>query len=291
MYYFVKMIYDEESKSQRFEVFHELDDETKELVVGAYKNTQELIELHINFMYLYEALVELEKWCNTVKTSGEYLTRNRHTAEKLCRNFLYEFRAFTDHLEAGIKRKHGSDSDLCKLFKDKSGKAYDSVPEYGFTFHLRNCSQHCVDIVHSIQSNVKGLRPASSPERLLKDFDWNQKDKQFIKSFTENIDLQTIFEKTYNAIGIYHQPIMQYLLDHDGVSADIIYLRDWANALSSSKEEIFNWHLMNIKKADDSDATFEDYKNGVPGLEFVAYPIEWKAIYEITSQLTKRKCE
>lgn len=289
MYCFVKMKYNEESKSQRFEAFHKLDDETKDLVVGAYKNTQELIELHINFMYLHEALVELEKWCSTVKTSGEYLTRNRHTAEKLCRNFLYEFRAFADHLEAGIKRKHGADSALCKLFKDKSGKAYDSVPEYGFTSHLRNCSQHCVDIVHSIQSNEKGLRPASSPERLLNDFDWNQKDKNFIKSFTKNIDLQEIFEKTYNAIGIYHEPIMQYLLDHDGVNADIIYLKDWAKTLSSSEEEIYSWHLMNIKQADDSDATLEDYKNGVPGLKFDAYPIEWKAVYEITSHLTKRK--
>lgn len=287
MYCFAKVKYNELTGGQAFEEFRPLDQETAELVMNAYKNIGELVEYYVNFVYVQEALVDLEKWCRSVNTAGEYLTRNQHTAEKLCRIFLYEFRAYADHIETAIKRKYGEDSELCRLFKNKSGYAYDNIPEYAFTCHLRNCSQHCINIVHSIQSGINGLRPASTPSKLLSDFNWNAKDTVFINGHSSDIDLQEVFEKTYNAIGIYQQPVIQYLLDHNGVNSDIVYLRKWGDTLSSSTEEVFNWHFMKMTKSDDSDAVMEDYKQGVPGLKFVAYAIDWKAVYEITDSLSK----
>lgn len=289
MYCFAKVKYNILTGKQAFECIRQLDQETAELVRNTYKNIQELVEYYVNFVYVHEALFDLEKWCSSVNAAGEYLTRNQHTAEKLCRSFLYEFRAYVDHLETAIKRKYGENSELCRLFKDKSGYAYDNIPEYAFTYHLRNCSQHCVNIVHSVQSGVKGVRPASMPSQLLADFNWNKKDSAFINGHSGSIDLQEVFEKTYNAIGIYQQPVVQYLLDHKGVGSDIVYLRKWGDVLSSSREEIFNWHFMKMTKSDGSDATMEDYKRGEPDLKFLAHAIDWKAVYEITDSLKKSK--
>lgn len=106
---------------------------------------------------------------------------------------------------------------------------------------------------------------------------------------TGNIDLQTTFEKTYNAVGYYQQPIIQYVLENNQVNVDIKYLRDWGEVLSPSSSQIFNWHFMNMKRSDGSDATPEDYNQRVSGLIFDAYPIDWKAVYEITDSLTPRK--
>ena len=289
MYAFVKMICDNNTGHERFDHIRALDQETGELVFQAYKNTRELISYYTNFVYIHEALLELETWCHQAKTTGEYLTRNHHMAEKLCRGFLYEFRAFVDHLETSIKRRHTENSELYRLFKEKSGYAYDNIPEYRFTYQLRNCSQHCVDIVHSIQGTPTGLRPSSVPDKLLAEFDWNAKNKAYLNNMTGNIDLQTTFEKTYNAVGYYQQPIIQYVLENNQVNVDIKYLRDWGEVLSPSSSQIFNWHFMNMKRSDGSDATPEDYNQRVSGLIFDAYPIDWKAVYEITDSLTPRK--
>lgn len=288
MYAFVKIVSDEITGAQRFEHISAQDDETSELVFQAINNTRELVFYYTNFVYVHEDLTELENWCIQAKPVGEYLTRNHHMAEKLCRGFLYEFRAFVDHLETGIKRTYTENSELYRLFKEKSGYVYDNIPEYGFVYKLRNCSQHCVDIVHSIQSTPNGIRPASVPSKLLADFDWNVKNKTYLQGINGNIDLQVAFEKTYNAIGNYQQPIIQYLLDHNGVSADIKYLRDWGNLLAPTLDEVFNWHFMHIKREDGSEATPEDYNQRVPGLDFDAFPIDWKAVYEITDSLRPR---
>ena len=43
--------------------------------------------------------------------------RNLHTAERLVRGFLFEFRTCLDHMETEIKRAYGEDSDLWEIFK------------------------------------------------------------------------------------------------------------------------------------------------------------------------------
>ena len=289
MYAFVKIECDKTTGNQRFEHIRVLDRETGELVLHAVKNTGELISYYTNFVYVHEALTELETWCRQAKPTGEYLTRNHHMAEKLCRGFLYEFRAFADHLETSINRAYGEDSELFRLFKEISGYAFDNVPEYGFVYKLRNCSQHCVDIVHSIQSAQNGIRPASAPDKLLADFEWNAKNKTYLRGIKGNIDLQDVFEKTYNAIGYYQQPIIQYILDHDGVNTDLKYLKDWGNWLAPTLDQIFSWHFMHIKRSNGNEAIPEDYNQCVPGLVFDAYPIDWKAVYEISNSLRPRE--
>ena len=60
------------------------------------------------------------------------------------RGFLFEFRACLDHVEKEIKHDFGIDTDAWKFFKELgTSKVYDTVPEYAFTYHLRNAGKKC----------------------------------------------------------------------------------------------------------------------------------------------------
>ena len=43
-----------------------------------------------------------------------------------------------EEMEAHIKDEHGEDSEIWKIFDENTSIAYDSCPEYAFTYHLRN---------------------------------------------------------------------------------------------------------------------------------------------------------
>ena len=100
-------------------------------------------------------------------------------------------------------------------------------------YQLRNYSQHCENVVHSVGGNQYdvGVKPTSDSAKLLSDFkDWKDPEKQFICQRSA-IDLLETFKKTYDALSYVHTPVIQYMLDHDNVSADIAYLRKWADWL------------------------------------------------------------
>lgn len=253
----------------------------------ALKNTDELISVHTMLTYVKEALIELETWCRHAPEQSNNLVQDLNKAEKLCRAFLLEFRSYLDHIETHILRNYGKESEIYSIFKTGTHQAYDISHEYAFTYNLRNYSQHCKNSVHSILRNTVGIRPVSNPQSLLREYKkWKTNDKVYIESFNKDIDLQNIFECTYNAISYnIQQPVIQYLLDHNNVGVDITYLRTCGDQfVNQSGDDVSNLHLIDILHQDDSSATVEEYHSGVD-VKFTANKIDWKSIYEITDSM------
>lgn len=76
-------------------------------------------------------------------------------------NWLNSYRLFLDHEESSLKRRFGKQSSQYLAFKAACAKAYDTSPEYRFTYKLRNYATH----VEMPISRVSLRRP--SPEDLV----------------------------------------------------------------------------------------------------------------------------
>lgn len=274
----------------KFNFINNISEQTCIQISQAAENVQEVLEMYALGACVRDALDELTEWCVNANESGNYIMRNLHTAERLCRGFLFEFRTCLDHMETEIKRKHGKDSELCKVFKDSVSKAYDTCSEYAFTYHLRNCSQHCKNIVHGFNgSNYIGI--SSNGEKLLNEFDgWKPEDKEFIQHSKRDIDLLEVFSKAFSALNKALSPVVQYLLEHNEVCQDIRYLRKWGDSLSKTFEhDVHSFHMFDIKFKDGKEAKREDMATGDVCVN--GYPFDWDMIYELTNSLVEREKE
>ena len=147
-----------------------------------------------------------------------------HAAERLVRGFLFEFRTCLDHMETEIKRVYGEDSELWKIFKDGTSNAYDKHPEYAFTYHLRNCSQHCKNVVHGFNC-ATGIGISSNVQTLLTEYDrWKQEDKDYMSASGSEIDLLYTFSETFKAFNSALVPVIRYLLNSNSVGDKLLYL-------------------------------------------------------------------
>jgi len=220
------------------------------------------------------------------------LLRNQHAAERYCRGFLFELRTYLDHMQTMLTREYGKGSAILTDFQIGTHNAYDNSPEYAFSYRLRNCSQHCENVVHRAIETVgrKGIRAFSQPDLLLSSFsEWKSDEKAYILSHTDNMDLMDIFEKTFDALAYVHTPVIQHMLNQNGVAADVRFLRDFADWLQEANHvdqgDLWYWHFAHAVHADATEATPEEYNNHAADIRFDVQVLDWESMYSLTDSL------
>lgn len=279
MYYFVDM-YD-----NKLNFIENINDEICKKVLDASNSVNEVLEFYNLGKCVSDAWDELIHWSNEADRSGNHIMRNLHTAERLVRGFLFEFRTCLDHMETEIKRKYGKDSELWKILEDGISNAYDKHLEYAFTYHLRNCSQHCKNVVHGFNCTT-GIGISSNVQTLLAKYDkWKQVDKDFMSASGSEIDLLKTFSETFMAFNSALVPVIRYLLNTNGVGDKLLYLRSWGESLHTQfQHDVHCYHIVNITFYNGNDATREDMATG--DVIVNAYTIDWEMIYELSDSVT-----
>ena len=257
-------------------------------VLQSYNAVDEVLYFYGMGKCVSDALGQLLEWNDTANPSGNYLMRNLHTAERLVRGFLFEFRTCLDYMKTHIKEKHGTKTELWKIFERNRSKQYSKHPEYAFTSHLRNCAQHCTTVVHGFNGKSR-MGISSNSNQLLKDYhEWKPIDKDFITKSGDNIDLVDTFSIAFQAFNAALKPVMEYLLNHNDVGKEIIFLRQWGDYLCKRYgHEVHCYHIFDIQYQDGSSATKEDMDSG--NVVVNAYAIDWELIYELSSSISEKK--
>lgn len=252
----------------------QISEECYHAIADGLETTRTIRTIEEGFFCFYEALKELENWCFRAPQDAEYLVRNLHIAERLCRGVLFEYKTFLDHTERLLKKIFGKESEAAAIFKQGTHDAYDKNPEYAFTYGLRNSVQHFDGIVHSFVAPVNQpyLQPCADPQKLLQDSEWKEQERRFLLAAKGNIDLYATFVATYNAMGNIMIPLMNYLLKWNDGGATIMMIRNWI-------EPLF--------KREDSKFFYLAQKNEIG--DIVAIPIHWEIIYKIADSLDKRQ--
>ncbi len=280
MYYFVDM-YD-----NRLNFIDNINNEKCKEVIEALNSVEEVLEFYNLGKCVKDAWDELIEWSNEADRSGNMIMRNLHTAERLVRGFLFEFRTCLDHMETEIKRKYGESSTLWNLFKTGTADAYDNHPEYAFTSHLRNCSQHCKNVVHGFNC-ATGIGISSNTSRLISEYKkWKQIDKDYMTACGSEVDLLKTFSETFTAFNDALAPIVCYLLNTNNVGKKIQYLREWGDSLHKEfKHDVNCYHIAHIVYNDGTDATRDDMVTG--DVVVNVHPFDWEMIYELTNSITR----
>jgi len=249
------------------------------LVLSAAESTHEVLEFYILGKCVADAWHQLKTWGLETKLDTNHLFRDLHTAERLVRSFLFEFRTCLDHMETEIKQKYGKSSDLWRIFHENTSKAYDDCPEYGFTYHFRNCSQHCKNVVHGF-CGATGTKISSNTKKLLEEYDsWKETDKEYMRNCGENIDLLQTFSKCFSAFNTALIPVVGYLLNNNGVGNDLMYLREWGDYLSNCYQlDVSSFHLAEFEDSENQEDLNENVKIN-------AFPIDWEMVYELTDSI------
>ena len=268
----MKMYYLLEIKNRTELSRRPLSEECYRTVMKGLEVTRLLRTVEEEFLCFHEALRELEDWCINAPQDAEYLVRNLHTAERLCRGVLFEYKTFLDHTEKLLKKAFGKESDAAELFKQGTHDAYDLHPEYAFVYQLRNNMQHFDNIVHSFEASVMKpyLQPCSIPQTLLQDDGWKEREKHYILSAKGNIDLHAAFVATYNAMEKIMVPVINYLLKWNDGGANIMMLRNWMEPLFTREDSKY----FCLAETDETN-------------EFIAIPVYWEIIYKIADSLNK----
>lgn len=279
MYYFVDM------HDNKMNFIENISDKACEEVLDASNSVNEVLELYNLGKCVSDAWNELIQWSKKADHSGNHIMRNLHTAERLVRGFLFEFRTCLDHMETEIKRVYGKDSELWKIFEDGTSNAYDTYPEYAFTYHLRNCSQHCKNVVHGFNCTTE-IGISSNVQTLLAEYDkWKRVDKDFMSNSGSEIDLLKTFSETFKAFNSALAPVINYLLNTNNVGKKLLYLRSWGDSLHTQfRHDVYCYHIINITFHDGSDATREDM--ATEDVIVNAYTIDWSMIYELSNLVT-----
>lgn len=185
-----------------------------EFLNDAHHKAGDILRTFRSISHMKDALDELENWCKNVEQDAEYLMRNLHRAERLCRGFLYEFRTYQDHLKREYIHKFGESSEIYRNYVDATHRAYDSCPEYAFTDQLRNYEQHCELVVYTfVADEPKGyIQPCATVEYLLNHYKkWKVPEKAFMEKHIKSVDLLETFKKAYIAMDtIVHRSVVQF---------------------------------------------------------------------------------
>lgn len=279
-------------KNNRFERTIALTAAQGTELAASIQNVRQALEMHNRLLYVRDALSEFDTWSHKASSCGEMLRRNLRAAERYCRGFLLEFKTYLDHTQTMLSHTYGRDSEILRAFLDGTHQAYDNSPEYGFTYQLRNFSQHCENVVHTLspQPGFDKIRPTSISQKLQSEFDdWKAANRDYMAQ-NATIDLLDLFQKTYDALQYIHRPVIQYMLSRDGVSADVMYLRKWADLLTKDhgvpRQEIWYWHFAEIVRQDGSEFTEEDLRADVSDREYSVTLMDWSALFDLTDCMT-----
>lgn len=266
-----------------------ISDEVVDKLYFANLAVEKLIRYYSLGCSVSDAYYELVEWRpSRCSSGGGLLLRDVHKAERLTRSFLFEFRTTLDHMEAAIKHDFGVQSKEWSIFSRETNNAYDQVKEYAFTYHLRNCAQHCTNIVHGFYG-VTGSCISSNKEKLLHDYDsWKAVDKQFLAGCDANIDLILVFEKAWKAFNEALTPLIQLFLDEGDTLEQLWCLRNMGDHLRASfKKDVSNFYLMTPVLPSGEEASMDDWRHGSAN-SLNANLFAWDEIYELTNNLVDK---
>ena len=217
---------------------------------------------------------------------GNFMLRSILEAELLCRDFLFSFRTCLDHMEKHVKDHEKDDPKLLEIFKAGTSAAYDSHKEYGFTYHLRNCAQHCASIVFRIDGETNSSIICSKA-KLLAGFDgWNKYDKDYFEECGDEINLFEVFSKAFEAFNQALVPLQQYVINRDNTAEDLFFLRDWGDTLSGFyNHNVNSFHVMLSKRRDGTPVFAEEEPPS--DTEYTVWLIDWDMIYGLTDSITR----
>lgn len=282
MYYFI------DTFSEKMNVIVDIPEEDCRAALEANDRISTLVDFFFLGNCVCNSLTELAQWSYGAQLGGNWLIRNLHIAEKMCRNFMFEFRTALDHMETQINREYGKKSMLYQVFKEATAQAYDSCPEYAFTYHLRNCSQHCKDIVHGFRG-TKYLGISSSCERLMHDYsEWKSCDKAFMNICGENIDLLSTFECAFGALNTVYQSVFEYMLNEFHLGDDVLMLREFGHFfLDRYGHGIHSFHIASFQKSDGSNASVNDIHSAELQINICA--IDWDSIFCLSDLISHKE--
>lgn len=206
MYYLVDMYNDKTN------FIDGIDSDTCQKILNSSTIISETLEFYYLGKCVSDSFDTLIQWSYSANPSSNYIMRNLHTAERLVRGFLFELRTCLDHMETKIKQEYGKTSEFLKVFEDSTHATYNAHPEYAFTYHLRNVSQHCQNIVHGFNSPT-GIGISCNVQKLLNEYDkWKPVDKDYMINSGENVDLLKTFSVAFQAFNEALIPVIRYLL-------------------------------------------------------------------------------
>lgn len=248
------------------------------------KNIGDCIEVFSMGASVRDAFEELIEWLSSLDNRGNQTLRNLHKAERLCRSFLFEFRTCLNYLETYISRNYGKNSELYQLFKQSTHKAYDTCPEYGFTYELRNCAQHCDKVVHGFCGH-SGI--SSNSEKLLHIYiRWKDHEKDFINAHSPDIDLSNTFIRCFAAFNEAIIPVMRYLLIDTGKFRDVLLLREKGEFLAKQNAcDISCFSIIEIDTDEPNRYMLEDMADKIQKIGM----IDWDMICEMASGIETKE--
>ena len=267
-----------------------IPDGVAETLCANVQGVQRVLRFYLLGVYLHEAYEQLQEWSEQQQgIHGNRAENLRHKAERLCRGFLFEFRTCLDHIETEIKRQYGEDSEFWRFYKRHKNEAYDNHPEYAFTYKLRNCSQHCTEIVHGFNGS-EGLGLSSNRELLLTGYDgWKPCHKEHMENLGKNIELLPQFRQALAAFDTVLTALIQYLLDENGTDEKLAYIKKWGDALHREcGYDINDINVIEFVYEDGRAATAEEFEAGTPGIAIHAQVIDWDTITDLFSRLQPR---
>lgn len=278
-----------EIKSSLIREPHWIEKEQYFKVLQTQNRSNNLLDAIELFSFLTEAYEDLKSWCMKTDRSAECLMANKHTAERKCRSVLLELKTYFLQMETKLVRKYGDQSTIHNLFVDAKNEAKRTDDVFAFVMDLKECANHCDEIVHSFLSPVSKdyIQPCCIPTRLLSDYgSWSKISRKYLTSLTCNMNLLDIFESVYNVLTKIQKELINHLLAKDNLTGSLLELR----ALMDDhflKENCSSFHLAHMVYKNGKDAPKVSFYQSKVTVEFNAHPIDWKVIYELTDLLMK----
>ena len=264
-----------------------------DVAVETLNNASDLLDAIELFSFFAESYEELRDWCEHTDTNAEYLMRNKHMAERKCRGLLLELKTYFLQMKSKLGRKYGEDSRIYKTFTDaeEDGKRNDTA--FAFAMDLKECANHCNAIVHSFfAADKKGhLQPCCDPSVLLSEFgSWTKKNRKYLASLRNNIDLLEVFESVYGALKKIQLQLIGHFLGTAHLKDRLLELRAFMDDCFT-KENCISFHLAHMVYQNKKDAPkWAFYQKKAP-VTFDAHPIDWIVLYELTDLLKESEGE
>lgn len=259
-----------------------IPEKTCEKLLDAINNTRQVLEYYSIFYNDAVALNELSLWeRNPPGYLDGMIMRKLHIAERLCRAFLFEWRACSDHMKAALVRDFGKNSKILRAYRKRENDAYSSCPEYAFTFHLRNASQHCTNIVHGFcGKTTAGI--AAKRNNLLNEYSqWSQKDISFLQNAGDYLVLLPIFAKAYGAMETVQLPVFEHFLKDRDISSNLVFLKEFGEKVEENIS-IDRRQLAIIEFVHRDGRGVREGEFGEQDISVNAYSIDWDLLISLT---------
>ena len=185
-------------------------------------------------------LEEFYEACRLISAPYQLLHRR---IEQRAKAFLSEFSILLNHWE---KKSTHEGAEKHGLFKKLTHQSYDSCPEYGFVYNLRNHAVHGGTVVSRIHGEIgcQYIQPLANRDRLLSDYrKWKPNEIDFLLQQPEYFDLYPIFQKAYSVIQSLHYYMMDAQLTTQTI-ADCDLLTALHHRMLSLNSEPGSWDII-----------------------------------------------